>query len=145
MKSIDFSPSVFDDRKAEVQQPASSSWTPWVFAAVLLLSVGGSAIYFFLKFSAPSPLVAPSPVFHSPLDRDSVPGIPMGRAVESNIQKVNCMGDEIICTVAVANKPVELLHKLVSAIPISGAKQYRVRLSITAIDEPADESSAVSK
>ncbi len=68
----------------------------------------------------------------------------MGRADESNIQKGNCTGDEIICTVAVASKPVELLHKLVSAIPISGAKQYRVRLSITAIDEPANDTAVLT-
>lgn len=56
----------------------------------------------------------------------------------------NCSGSEVICTVATASKPADLLRKLIAAIPAASAKQYRVRLSVTAIEEPAIDNTADS-
>ncbi len=156
MKNIEFSPSVFDDRKAERVEPiepiqpierSSFNWWPWVISSVLVLALGDFAAYLIsTKPGVMSEPVAFSSGIRPILESASITTTPlsMGQRVESDVQKGDCKGDEIICTVATASKPVELLHKIVSAIPISGAKQYRVRLSVTPIEEPAGDTPAGS-
>jgi hypothetical protein len=49
-----------------------------------------------------------------------------------------CTGTESICTTTTTAKPAAMLNMLAAAIPPGTAKQYRVRLSVTAVDESGD-------
>jgi hypothetical protein len=46
-----------------------------------------------------------------------------------------CDGDETICTTATTAKPIETLQKLIAAIPQDKAKQYKIYLSVTPLQE----------
>lgn len=53
-----------------------------------------------------------------------------------------CDGDETLCTTITTTRPVETLQKLIAAIPQGNAKQYKIRLSVTPIEEPGTDDAA---
>ncbi|MDQ2734474.1 MAG: hypothetical protein M3Y55_05680 [Pseudomonadota bacterium] len=154
MAKIDFEPSLFgavDDTvpAAELPAPAASNAWRWIVVFVLgLMTVGAFAVSKHVASSTP----ADSTYSNSPL-RGDIPSIPSLREpspvawgktpdVASSGRREDCDGDEIICTIATVTKPAEMLRKLVAAIPKDGSKKYKVRLSVTPIEEPAKEEPA---
>lgn len=65
------------------------------------------------------------------------PNIPVMQGYSSPSNRW-CDGDETICTTTTTAKPTETLQKLIAAIPQGKAKQYKVRLSVTPIEEVDD-------
>jgi len=53
-----------------------------------------------------------------------------------------CDGDETLCTNVTTARPVQTLQKLIAAIPQGNAKQYKIRLSVTPIEEQGTDDAA---
>lgn len=146
MKTIDFSPSVFDSDKPEppdAPERSSSNWRLRVtFLVALLLTVAAIVLAIVMMTGRPhsQPEVATLSMPYASADVASrITAMPLG--VVSTSAPGYCTGNEVICTVATASKPADLLRKIVATIPAATAKQYRVRLSVTAIEESPSESS----
>ena len=145
MKNIDFSPSLFDSGKPETPDTPERSPSNWplrvTFLVALLVIVAG--LVYIMMMTRPSRFQSKAETLNDAHGTSNVSSritaMPLG--VVSTSAPGYCTGNEIICTVATASKPADLLRKLVASIPAATANQYRVRLSITAIEESASESS----
>lgn len=152
MTNIDFTPSVFDSGNPEPAEPTRSYWKLGLVSFMVLVLVGlGVYVVASMRSAPPSqpefirlknPRASASANIPSRADSDIRADVPDRPSWPARKDDRDCTGDEIICTVATANKPADLLRKLIAAIPTASAKQYRIRLSVTAIDEPAGDNTA---
>ncbi|MBH3283897.1 hypothetical protein I5N59_24615 [Serratia marcescens] len=53
-----------------------------------------------------------------------------------------CNGGELFCTVSTSDNPTETINKLTSAIPVSQARHYEVRISVIALPEKPEHQPA---
>ena len=149
MANIDFSPSVFDSGKPESPDTSERSPSNWrlrfTFLGSLLVILAG-LVYIMMMMTRPSRSQSESGRLSMPYPSSEVPlRIPATAQTQTPSRGLEyCTGNEVICTVAMASKPTDLLRKLVASIPAATAKQYRVRLSVTSIEEPPAENTADS-
>ena len=162
MNEIDFATSPFDS-SSQRSPPARVRWELYVLVIVALGVVGVGVATFTTRLSSKSPFGAgptehPLPMvsqaggnltkqeFMVPMHADERGDLPNAQSVSLvsplpdgsvAVRSAECTGDEALCTVATSQRPVEMLRKLIAAIPVMSARSYRIRLSVTPIEEPA--------
>lgn len=143
---IDFEPSLFGESTPEIIEPAPVRNKPKKsIAGKVTLIIGGLIGLAVVLVIANSAETSESPL-RSNIERNfsaiSTPSTasallqPVRAQLVSNFQPSGwCDGGETICSTTVTSKPAETLKKLIAAIPQGKAKSYRIRLSITPIDD----------
>lgn len=151
-KKIDFDPMLFgeddeEDIEKPIIRPKRNFWTfaPLVFVVVGIV-VTGLFITKLLKHPITSREASHQFVMGTskmePLYSTFTNDVPVERqntvvhAIQSYSSNSNlgCDGDETFCIITTTTKPNETLQKLISAIPQSKDKQYKVRLSVVPIN-----------
>ena len=142
---IDFNdPSLFGVRNGGRPQQGKRIW-PWIVLPLCLVVAGGLILSRNLTSTIPNRVdLLKLPDVASRQSVSDVPEVSVGVPSISSSSRRWCNGDEVICTTAVSGKPADTLHKLILALPKATAKRYEIRLSVTALEEPAAEQTAAT-
>lgn len=150
---IDFNdPSLFGVRNGDLQsEPLYRPARVWPrFVLVFVVAIVLAAIVMFITRLRPpqtnvNPLHSPDVASSQEISWTGSPKMASEPVLSvSGPSRRWCDGDEVICTTATSMRPAETLHKLILALPKASAKRYEIRLSVTALEEPAQDQAAAT-